>query len=465
MDDVPDRGTSRLASGCQLLAPAEPRRLDTVDARPFRGLRYHLPAIGDLGLVLGPPDDVLSRTAALAFAAAHPRHSLWLEVPDPDGAHFTEAATRLRGWQAEGVLQFDPEPAFYLYEHRYVFAPEPRSRFGVFVALRLDEAGRYSVLPHESVTPTVLAQRLSLLRTARANLSAVYTLAPASGRLAAVLREIAAVEPVTVIAENGSGQHKLWVLSGPAAIDTVRQALSGFPVVIADGHHRYAAARRYRQELRQAGLHSGPADFALAHIVDADDPGILVRPIHRVVRAFGTVSWPDFLAHLQQHFAMETVPLSSAGDLATVEAAVQALAEERGWPVYLALAPGGRELIRLRLREWAAVDGLLPRQRSDVYRRLDATVFESVVLQHLLGLDGPLREAVVAFTPEVDEAVRLVGQRAARAAFFLRPTPLQDVLAVARAGEVMPPKSTYFFPKIPLGLVFYDLAGPAPEER
>ncbi len=462
MSDVPTGERSGPVSGCQLLYLPEPRQLDTVDARPFRGLRYHLLQVGDLGAVLGPPDDVLSRPAALALAAAHPRHSLYLEVPDPDGLHFSEAAARLRRWQAEGVLRLDPAPAFYLYEHAYRFDGKRYRRFGVFAALRLDEPGRYSVLPHESVTPAVLAQRLSLLRTARADLSAVYALAPAGGRLAALLREMAATEPVTVATETGSGEHRLWVLSEPAAIDTVRQALAGFPVVIADGHHRYAAARRYRQELRQAGYGPGPADFVLAHIVDAGDPGILVRPIHRVVRAFGEVAWPDFLAHLRQHFLVETVPLPAPGHAAAVEAAVRALATERGLPVYLALAPEGRALFRLRLYGWAAVDSLLPRQRSQTYRQLDATVFESVVLQHLLGLDGAARETAVTFTPEVDEAVRLVSQQTARAAFFLRPTPLQDVLAVARAGEVMPPKSTYFYPKVPLGLVFYDLAGPSP---
>jgi uncharacterized protein (DUF1015 family) len=463
MSEVSAGGSPGPAPGCRLLNHPEANRLDEADARPFRGLRYHLPQIGDLGAVLGPPDDVLSRPAALALAAAHPRHSLYLEVPDPDGAHFTEAAARLRRWQAEGVLRFDPAPAFYLYEHRYRFNGERYRRLGVFAALRLDEPGRRSVLPHESITPTVLAQRLSLLRTARANLSAVYALAPASGRLAALLREIAATEPAAVTARTEAGTHRLWALAEPPAIDAVRQALAGTPVVIADGHHRYAAARRYRQELRQAGREPGPADFTLAHIVDADDPGILVRPIHRVVRAFGEVSWPEFLARLQHHFVVESIDLPAPGDAAAVEAAVRALAGERGLPVFLALAPGARELLRLRLPDWSAADGLLPLQRSEAYRRLDATVFESVVLQCLLGLDGALREAAVEFTPEVGEAVRLVSRFKARAAFFLRPTPLQDVLAVAQAGEVMPPKSTYFYPKIPLGLVFYDLTGPAPE--
>lgn len=462
MSEVPPGGSTGPASGCRLLNHPEAHRLDEADARPFRGLRYHLPQVGDLGAVLGPPDDVLSRPAALALAAAHPRHSLYLEVPDPDGAHFTEAAARLRRWQAEGVLRFDPAPAFYLYEHRYRFNGEGYRRLGVFAALRLDEPGRRSVLPHESITPAVLAQRLALLRTARANLSAVYALAPASGRLAALLREIATAEPATVTARTEAGTHRLWALAEPPAIEAVRRVLSGTPVVIADGHHRYAAARRYRQELRQAGREPGPADFVLAHIADADDPGILVRPIHRVVRTLGGVSWPEFLAHLRHHFAIESIDLPAPGDAAAVEAAVRALAGERGLPVFLALAPDASELLRLRLPDWSAADGLLPPQRSETYRQLDATVFESVILQHLLGLDGALRETGVEFTPEVGEAVRLVSRFKGCAAFFLRPTPLQDVLAVAQAGEVMPPKSTYFYPKIPLGLVFYDLAGPAP---
>lgn len=442
------------------LSPVTPPK--AADIRPFYALRYRPDAVDDLGAVLGPPDDLATRQEALALASSHPLHSVHLELPDPDGAHYTEAAARLRRWLADGILQLDPVPALYLYEHRYRFDGQIHRRLGIFAALRLDDPDTRSVLPHESVTPGMLAQRLALIRTARAHLSAVYTVAPTGGRLQQTLQDIATISSPTVTAQNASGEHRLWAVTDRPAIGTVRAALAGTPLVIADGHHRYAAARRYRQELLQAGRDPGPAGFVLAFVADASDPGIHILPIHRIVRAFGRVPWPEFLARLRPYFEVDQHPLPAPGDHRAVEDAVRALATDSAPPVYLALAPGAHAVLRLQLARWESVEALLPRGRSQTYRQLDATVFESVVLQHALGLDGDQRERAVTFTPDVAEAVRTVVRSETQAAFFLRPTPLRDVLAVALAGEVMPPKSTYFYPKVPLGLVFYDLTGPEP---
>lgn len=428
------------------------------EIRPFRGIRYDANRVGGLGEILGPPDDILSVERAVALTAGHPYHSVRLEMTDhPDLPVFRESSRRLRAWLDDAILARDAVPAFYVYEHEYAWAGECRRRRGFFAALRLSHPGAGQVLPHERIMQHQMHVRLALLRDVRANLSAIYTVVQDGEDLTRVLEDLTAAKPDQVGTDEEGGIHRLWLVTEPEPIRRLREATAGQPLYIADGHHRYAAALAYRDDRRARCGHAGLADYVLTHIADAADPGIMILPIHRIVRALDGPSWRTALERLEPCFIVDEVAARGAIDERALSAAVEQLAEVDGLPAFLLLGPGGGPLLRLRLRAWSDIDWLLPDGGSVLSRRLDVTVLDAVVLQHALGIREESMEDAVDFTPDIAEAYGRVASGAAAAAVFVRPTPMQSLLAVARAGELMPHKSTYFYPKVPIGLVIYDL--------
>ncbi|HET9015358.1 MAG TPA: DUF1015 domain-containing protein [Thermomicrobiaceae bacterium] len=427
------------------------------DIRPFRAVRYDPARVGGLGAVMGPPEDIPSAEHARAIAEGHPYHPVRLEMHDvPADASFAGAGRLLRQWLREGVLVRDHRPAVYVYEQEYAYGDERRNRCGFFATLPLSEPEAGVVLPHERVLPQNLDLRIELLRDIRANLSAVYLLIKDDGWIGRTLAEIVANPPDLSGEDDEGGVHRLWVVDDPQAIRELREAAAGQPLYIADGHHRYAAALAYRDELRQRHGQAGRADDVLVYVADVADPGILVLPIHRVVGALGGLAWGEVVARLERYFDLQQCPFTSLASRCTLETAVSRLARADGPPTYLLLGAGGEALVEARLRDWAAIEPLLPPEVSPLTRRLDVTVLDAVVLRQVLGIEPAEVEQRVEFTPDVAQAARAVGDGEAALAAFVRPTPLAALLAVARAGERMPQKSTYFYPKVPIGLVIHD---------
>ena len=429
------------------------------EIRPFRGVRYDTVRVGGLRAVIGPPEDIPSNEWAQALTAGRPYHSVRLEMHDPDTTdRFAAAGERFRQWLREGVLVRDEQPAFYAYEHEYLLGNTRRRRRGFFAALRLADPADGVVLPHEETLPHNVAVRLALLRGIRANLSAVYTLVEDEGRLARILDAVMAAPPAESGLDDEGGCHRLWVVTDPSVIAALQATVAGRPLYIADGHHRYTAALIYRDERRAATGDAGAAEYVLTHIASVEDPGIMVMPIHRVVRVLNGSTWDEVVGHLREHFSVSQAPLPPEDPASGVAAQIARLDALGGPPAYLLLEPGARRLTTLRVRQWDQVEHVLPQEASGLTRHLDATVADAVVLRHVLGIDEGSLEERVDFTPNVAQAVSETRAGTAAAALFVRPTRLRTLLAVAGAGERMPQKSTYFYPKIPIGLVVYYCA-------
>lgn len=428
------------------------------EIRPFRGVRYDPVRVGGLGEVIGPPEDIPSNERALALTTGRPYHAVRLEMHDPDTTdRFAAAGARFRQWLREGVLVRDERPAFYAYEHEYPLGNTLRRRRGFFAALRLADPAEGVVLPHEETLPHNVAVRLALLRGIRANLSAVYTLVEDKGRLASILDEVMATPPDESGIDDEGGCHRLWVITDRNVIAALQATVAGRPLFIADGHHRYTAALIYRDERRAATGDAGAAEYVLTHIASVDDPGIMVMPIHRVVRALNGSAWDEVVGHLRQHFSVSEEPLPPEDPASGIAAQIARLDALGGPPAYLLLAPGARRLATLRVRHWDEVEHVLPQEASGLTRHLDTTVADAVVLRHVLRIDDGSLEERVDFTPNVENAVSETRAGTAATALFVRPIRLRTLLAVAGAGERMPQKSTYFYPKIPIGLVVYHL--------
>ncbi|HEX8940254.1 MAG TPA: DUF1015 domain-containing protein [Candidatus Limnocylindrales bacterium] len=425
------------------------------EIRPFRALRFDVEAVGDLGRVVAPPYDVIGPAQHRALLARHPRNAVRLDLPteepgDAPDDRYRRAARTFAAWRSDGTLHKDPRPSIYVYEQTYAVpgSSETRVQRGFFGRLRLEPTAAGSgVLAHERTLSGPREDRYKLLRATGANMSPVVVLYDDPAAAAGILERIAAAPPDADLVDDEGTRHRLWALAedGPAgsAVDALLAIAGERPVTIADGHHRYETALRYRDERRMTrSCETDPAyDFLLALFLDTRQP-LTVLPTHRVVRGLGDADpLPDRLAEL-----FEVQPASREALLARFGAPAAAPGAIGLW------TRGGGHLLAARP---AAIEALLP-AGSDAFRALDVVRLQ-VALETCCGIDAAVAAAGgrLAYTKSAEEAMRWVDDavEGADAAFLLAPTPVAAITAVAAAGEAMPQKSTYFHPKALTGLL------------
>ncbi len=430
------------------------------DLRPFRGLRYRVGG-ADAGRVLAPPYDVISPRQQAALYELSPYNVIRLEHPRETGeARYRSAAETLARWRGEGVLAPEERPALYLYEQVFTHGGQSYRRRAVLGRVRLEPFETGVIRPHEYTLAKPKADRLALLRATRANISPIFGLVDdRTGAFARALAEVAA-RPV-LDAQDFTGQgHRLSVIDDPAAIARLTAAAAGAVVYIADGHHRYETALAYREELRQAAgaTWSGeePANFVLMALTATTDPGLLILPIHRLVRPRAHPA--DLVAALGYAFTVEDAGPLDRGDACV--ALLRAMARRgHGTSVFgvVGLEPGRLHLLTLRDR--AAVEARMPAGHGPAWKALDVNVLQYGVLEPLLGIDAAALTAGehVEFTEDAAEALAAVQTGRVPLAFLVNATRTEQIIAVADAGDRMPQKSTYFYPKLGTGLVINAL--------
>lgn len=433
------------------------------DIRPFRALRYDVESVGDPGQVVAPPYDVIGEELHQTLLARHPRNAVRLDLPagepgeDPD-ERYRRAARTLTAWRSDGTLRKDPRPSVYVYEQAYrVPGTEvERTQRGFFARLRIEPFGPgSSVLPHERTLSGPKEDRYRLLRATGINTSPVVGLyEDPSGAAAAALAAVVAGPPATDVVDDDGVRHRLWVVpdegDGSAAGILVHAAAGG-PVTIADGHHRYETAVRYRDERRSGSLEQDPAfDFLLMLFLEGSDQ-LTVLPTHRVVRGAGDDATAALVARLPELFVAR-----EAGTDAVVREFEAAGGMAGGGGRFGLVTRSGAWLLEARRDAFAALPGAGGRH----VRELDVSLL-GTALDVLAGIDAAAVAGGgrVAYTKSAAEAAQLVadGTDGADAAFLLEPTPVASILAVAHDGDVMPQKSTYFYPKALTGLVLNPL--------
>ncbi len=393
---------------------------------PLAALRYDPARVGDIGSVLAPPYDVITPAEQTELHGRSPHNVIRLILPR-DAERAAASARTLREWVDARILVRDPEPAVYLYSQRFTLADgSTRERDGVLCRLRLEDFTTGVVRPHERTLPGPKADRLAILRATGANLSAIFGLYARPGEPLRSLLD--ATEPSTALGPplvDVNGWHRLWRITDARRIDRFVRALAGETIVIADGHHRYETALAYRDE--QGG--NAAAGYVLAYLANMEDDGVVILPTHRLVRG--------------------AVPADLAKQLAA-SFEVGAVDGRRASGEIDCILPGRR----LRLRARAAARDRL-RELPPVLRGLEVELLRRAILDPLLGVDAGALE----FTHDDEEAAQAVGSGRVAAAFLVNAPTIAQVREVCLAGELMPEKSTYFYPKIATGLVF-SLVGP-----
>jgi len=418
------------------------------DVQPLRALHYDPAKVGPLQDVVAPPYDVIDPEQRAALLARSPYNIVAIDLPeatDAGGDPYDRAADLLEQWRADGAIVRDDEPAIWALVQDFT-GPDgsTHTRHGLFARVRVEDYGAGRIRPHERTHPGPREDRLRLTRATQANLSPIFSLySDPEGAAWGDVTAATEAPPFAEASDDDGTRNRLWRVADPAAIATVQAALKDAELLIADGHHRYETARVYADEVGGEGEHR----YVLMCLVALEDPGLTVFPTHRLIRDTTSQSQEALAGALRESFDITEIeheelrPPDGDGPL------------EMGY-----IDSFFKRAFRLTLKDQGIADRALGGE-PEPYRHLDTAILEALILKGPLGLtdDDIDHMRGLGYARSDAEALELVLSGAFDAAFFLRATPVGQVQEIAAAGINMPPKTTYFFPKIPTGLLFNPL--------
>jgi uncharacterized protein (DUF1015 family) len=424
------------------------------DVRSLKALHYDLDAVGSLQDVVAPPYDVIDPAMRAELLARSPYNAVAIDLPKPYGETgpqatgagdpYAAAGESIEAWQLAGALVRDTEEAIWAMEQEYT-GPDGAShvRHGVLVRVRVEDFESGTILPHERTLPGPKQDRLELMRATRCNLSPIFSLSTIDP-WPVIEGEIRAMEPWGEATDDAGTVTRVW--RHPGLVDVLPRALADAKLLIADGHHRYETAIAYRDEIGG----EGPHNYTLMALTGLDDPGLSVYPTHRLLSGFADD--PERQQRLGEG-------LRQLFDVIEVETdRIDPLGED-GVGVFGLYDAHHKRAFRLRFKDTAELDRQLAGE-PEAYRRLDAAILETLVLKGIAGLseDDILAKRGLGYAKSVEDSLALLEDGTYDVAFILRPIPVDQVRAICESDENMPPKSTYFYPKVLTGLVFNPLA-------
>ena len=442
--------------------------------RPFRAFRYN-PALAPFDRVLTQPYDKISTAMQEKYYAADAHSLITVEkgriFPNDNASSnvYTRAAAALQNWIREGIVAQDPEPAFYAYAQEYIVPGTEmrRTRHGLIGAGKLEDYSAGLVFRHEQTLSAPKADRLELLRNTRMHTGQLFMLySDPARRIDCILSDTEnAAPPATEMRDEYDVIHRLWPISEPRRVAEIQEAMADHKLVIADGHHRYETALNYRSERRtQAGRIDPQACYerAMMTFINTRSEGLTILPTHRLAASLVDFSWASVRRHLEPWFAAEAFAFRTESE--QVEARtkfLRRLAEarsQRGIGVYPAVASTKRAYYVLTLRSGADLRQLLPNV-SQLQRELDVVLLHEGILEPALGItpQAVTAERNLTYERDAHTALGAVDSGSAQIAFLLNPCDVEQVMRVATAGEVLPQKSTDFYPKLLSGITMYSV--------
>ncbi len=429
------------------------------DIRPLRGIRYDMAQVGALSDVVAPPYDVIDAALQDRLYDASPYNIIRLELnrPEPRDSpgsdRYSRAARFLKDWLRSGVLREDPQPAYYLYEQTFEVEGRTFTRKGFLARVRLEPFGEGNIYPHEHTLSGPKADRLALFNATRYNLSPVFGLYPDPEGEVVKAAEAGVRDRTPLEATDHLGViNRLWEVHDPTTQTALQGMMGPRPVFIADGHHRYETGVKFREELEAAGELAGPddpANFCLMMLVGMSDPGLIIQPTHRLVNGLVGLTSEQLAARLAPEFVITPAGEGEAGcrdawDTIEIGGGQETLGfgtvEDGRW-------------FTARLRDARRMDMLTP-DRSPEWRSLGVSILHELVLKDLLGKVG---SPTCTYVHQIGEVLHSVAREGCDLACLVPPAGMEHVEAIASNLEKMPPKSTYFYPKLLSGLVLNPL--------
>jgi uncharacterized protein (DUF1015 family) len=413
---------------------------------PIHAVCYDPRSAGALENLVAPPYDVIDARMRAELVGKSPFNIVEIDLPvdEAGGDPYFHAGNTYEAWLQQGILVKEREPSIWVMRQEFKLGDRVLSRTGFFARVRVEEYGPGRIRPHERTHPGPKEDRLALMRATRANLSPIFSLFHDPGDAAQTLLEpVTDADPFWTVVDAEGMVDRVWRVVDGETISGLQRTLEDAELLIADGHHRYETARIYADDIGGEGEHR----YVLMFLCAMEDPGLVILPTHRLLTNLSDSAKQEALAEeLRRDFDIERV------DAAQVEPPAGEL------PAFGYIDAHFKQPFRLTLKDQAVADGALD-GTSPAYRRLDTAVLEALVLRGVLGMTDDDIENLsgLAYAKDSTDALEAVERGRADAAFILRGTPIDQVREVAAAGETMPPKSTFFYPKVPTGLVINPL--------
>lgn len=433
-----------------------------VEVCPLRGWRYDVAQVGDLSDVTCPPYDVIDAALQSDLYKRHPCNVIRLELnrSEPDDSspdeRYRRAANYWKHWRIDGVLRQDSEDTIYVHHQTFSWEGQEYTRKGFLARLRLEEFGTGQVFPHEQTLSGPKADRLKLFEACRANLSPIFGLYPDESQQVQQQLEDACLAITPSQATDPLGVvHRLWPVTDPQAISAVRAGLRNVPVFIADGHHRYETGLNYKRQLQAAGQlkdEFAAPNFVLMHFVGMQDAGLQILPTHRLVSGLPTITTQELKHALEPCFELEFLGVGASAardtwDLVTTDGSQSVFG-------FGSAADGGWMFARLLdSSQMPQLSG----DHSDDWQSLAVSRLHKLVLEHLLPQRFPSAKPECRYVHQVSEVTDDLRANGSQLGCLVPPATIEHVEIIASHRETMPPKSTYFYPKLLTGMVFHSL--------
>ncbi len=432
---------------------------------PFKGLVYNQSKITDLSSVVTPPYDVISPEMQKDFYGRSPYNFVRVDLAQEAGdARYEAASKSFQEWIRENILVLDEKPALYFHHHTFRLPDGTQVvRKGFFGVRRLEDFSEGGIKPHEKTLEGPKADRLKLTRATKANLSPVFSLySDAEKKIDRLVSRLTDQIPLFDFKTVEGDGHKVWRESDPIVCKFVAEALEQKSVFIADGHHRYETALNYRNERRKVSLNEANSrgdgaelfNYVLMYFSNMDDEGLVILPIHRAIHNLKGFDLIDFVKLLQKFVRVTKLTVNSASEITA------RLAEEgKDSHAFILVTkdPTKNFLMTLKRKEWlqSPVSQRVPKALVG----LDVTVLHRLIFEEILRIspEAQANQENIIYWKDTTKAINETHKGGCEVTFLLNPTRIEDMRTVAMAGEKMPQKSTYFYPKVPSGLVIYPL--------
>lgn len=410
--------------------------------------------MGALENLTCPPYDAVSSDERSIYVEKDQYNMINLELPEGENA-YKNAAELLSAWKQDGVLEKDKEDAIYLYEQEFAFETATRKIRGLICCVKLDDAESYTILPHEKTMPKTKQDRFKLMKAASCNFSPIYSLyKDPTQNVSKITADIYdKADPIIETTDACGVIHRVWAITDTALIEEIAKNFADKNLYIADGHHRYLTALKYRdwKQKKEKPEGEAPEDYVMMMLADAQQRDLLVFPTYRLIKNIEGFDKAKILCECEKYFTIKMI------DGVNSMRSTLKLYAKQGKKVFGFYAGHDRWALLL-LKDPKALESVLP-EESALLRSLDVNILHALVLENTLGVDKDhlYKQNHVDYTRDFSEAIAEVDNGNAQCCFVLNPTKIDEILAVADAGETMPQRSTYFYPKVLTGLLLNEL--------
>lgn len=432
-----------------------------VNIFPFQGITYNKKKVKKIANVMTPPYDVISEDEQNEYYEQNNfnliRLILGKEFKDDSQYNnkYLRAAAFLKGWQHHNILTQDEKPAIYFYEQRFSVGSKKYARQGFVALLRLEDFGHGKVYPHENTLSKPKKDRIELLRACSANLENIFTIySDEKLKTLKPFKKFTRRKPLFEVKDKNKVTHRIWKVEAKNVILKIMKEMKDKPVFIADGHHRYEASLKYRNEMKNRNTRFSEDEsynHIMAFFTPIESEGLVVLPIHRMIKVASNFDFQGFFEELGIYFEIKEFPYKKRTEKNIRKKALKELASNKGKKehMFLLSIKDSNKYLLLKLREDINIEEMLKEDKSDAYKNLDVTILQTIVISKILGMTAN----DISYSKDKDDALDKVLNNKFDIAILLNPTKVEDVMEIAKTLEKMPQKSTFFYPKLLSGLI------------